>query len=159
MISVRLPILALAAAFSVLPEGAEAQQADTAAVTTALWTLCPGARLRVTDASARVHEGRCVRSADGLVVLESPGGESRVPTVEVAGVQSRSTAGIRGALAGGATGVAVGAMFPLRDVGCTAEFCDGGDRRSVPMAAGLLIGTGLGAVLGGSIPIWRRRFP
>ena len=159
MISVRLLVVALAAVLSVLPERAEAQQPDTAAVTTALWTLCPGARLRVTDASARVHEGRCVRSADGLVVLESPAGEARISTVEVAGVQARSTAGIWGALAGGASGVAIGAMFPLRDVGCTSEICDGADRRTIPMAAGLLIGTGLGAVLGGSVSVWRRRFP
>ncbi|HEY0038186.1 MAG TPA: hypothetical protein VGB66_15915, partial [Longimicrobium sp.] len=82
---------------------ARAQSPDTSAITTAVWTACPGARIRVA-ASDSLVQGRCGGVRDGRLIVTSAGGEWAIELVQIDTVWLRRRATGRGAAVGAVVG-------------------------------------------------------
>lgn len=83
-------ILSAAAALLVLGAGrADAQQADTLAVSTALWTACPGAYVRVDLRAGETGEGRRGSLEDDRRQVRFGGQDRQVRLAEVDSVWTR----------------------------------------------------------------------
>jgi hypothetical protein len=161
--TLRPTLAALALAACVLfPAGpAQAQQADTVRVSTSLWTLCPGAHVRLAVRAGETVAGRCGSVVDGRLLVRTGSGERHVRLAEVDSVWTRRSYlteavllfAVVGAAVGGFTG---GDSEHCTVVGCTVEY---GLDPTPRAGAGAVVGAAVGAVVGSTITGWRRRFP
>lgn len=157
---VRFAVILLAVLAWALP--ARAQAPDTAAITTALWTACPGAIVRVT-AHAEQVSGRCGQMEDGRLLVRVAGVERRIDLVEVDSLwvlrtlQTEATVvlGVLGGIAGGfhANGQHPGDCF---EYGCDGERLVATLKGA---ALGALGGAAVGLVVGPGLSRWRLRYP
>lgn len=153
--------LALAAA-ALLPGGrADAQQADTLAVSTSVWTACPGAYVRVSLRGGGTLDGRCGPVADGRLQVRARGAERQVQLAEVDSLWTRRSylgeATVLLALAGAAAGALTGGDMETCERGdCPEHYGFGRGGRA---AIGAVAGAGVGVLIGPRITGWRLRFP
>lgn len=159
---VRFAALLLAALACGTP--ARAQAADTSAVTTALWTDCPGAEVRLALASAETVRGRCDGFAGGRLVVRRGVDEWLVPVAEIDSVWVRGFGARHGDLIGGIVGgVALGgaAVFVFNGI-CDAPSGCGGDTLTAGALAafiGYFTGSLFGGMIGRTVDGWDRRYP
>jgi hypothetical protein len=155
-------ILAAAAVLLVLGAGrADAQQADTLAVSTALWTACPGAYVRLDLRAGDTVEGRCGSLSDNRLQVRFEGEDREIRLAEVDSVWTRKSyvteATVVLAVLGAATGVlAGGEMERCGGIGCTTEY---GFGRAGRAGIGAVAGAAVGVLAGSRFTTWRRRFP
>lgn len=157
--------LLLAFALSFSARDGHAQAADTARITTALWTACPGAYLRVATVDEQRVEGRCRRVADDRLTLTHRGMESRIvlPSVDSMWVRRSYTPQATGLLAavGGAAGTLLNGRTPEDE--CIPIYgCGRNEQRArdiIMGATGALIGAAAGLYLGPRIRGWRLLVP
>ncbi len=162
-------LLAVALAAALLPAGrADAQQADTAAVSASVWTACPGAYVRVALDTGDTLTGRCGPVADGGLQLRAAGGERQVQLTQVDSLWTRRSylaeATVLLAVAGAAAGALLGGEMetcdgaappdPMR--GCEVRY---GFGRGGSAAIGAVAGAGVGLLVGPRFTRWRLRFP
>jgi hypothetical protein len=157
-----LTAAALAVTF-LFPTGARAQ-ADTTLVSTALWTACPGATVRLAVRDAETVTGRCGTVADGRLVVRADAVERQVQLTEVRSVEVRrsriaqgaATLGVVGLLAGWVVGIP--GPEPVCVVGgCIRESGYGDNGRGA--GVGAVVGAGLGALVGSRLKYWQARYP
>lgn len=156
-------VLAIALPFSA--RDGHAQAADTARVTTALWTACPGAWLRVATVDEQRVEGRCVRVADDRLALTNRGLESRIalPSVDSLWIRRSYTpqATVLLAAAGGAAGTLLNGRTPEDE--CIPVYgCGRNEQRArdiIMGTTGALIGAAAGLYLGPRFRGWRLLVP
>ncbi|HEX8317530.1 hypothetical protein [Longimicrobium sp.] len=156
--------LLLAAIASVGVRPAAAQQADTARITTALWTACPGAELRMTVQGEGRVRGECGRVADGRLLVTTRSGEREVALVAVDSLWVRRsytpelTIGL--ALLGS---VAAGLYADrTREEGCLNPLGCRGEHNSTVIKAAAAGGVGggiVGVVIGPRFWRWVRAIP
>lgn len=158
------PILALAALLLVAAAPAAAQTSDTTAVGAALAAACPGARVRLYQASGGPVQGQCGPVTDGrLLIRDGDGGERAVPLQGVREVWVRERQTQRGALLGAGIGagtlVLTGVL--LVNMACYSSEC--ANDYVLAIQWGALVGGGAGALIGGGIgylsPEWKRKYP
>jgi hypothetical protein len=143
---------------------ARAQAADTSAITTALWTDCPGAEVRLALASAETVRGRCDGFAGGSLVVRRGMDEWRVPLAEVDSAWVRGFGARHGDLIGGiAGGAAVGgaAVFVFNGICDAASGCGGDILLGGALATfiGYFSGSLFGGIIGRTVNGWDRRYP
>lgn len=142
---------------------ARAQAADTAAITTALWTACPGADVRLTVRSGEWVTGRCGEMREGRLLLRADDGERRIPLIDVDSLWVRRSLQSEAAVVLGVLGGVAGGFYANgRDPGECFEFgCDG--ERLVATLRGAAIGTlggaAVGVIAGSRLTRWRLRVP
>ncbi|HEY7768202.1 hypothetical protein [Longimicrobium sp.] len=154
-------LLATVAIFRARP--AAAQQADTARITTAVWTACPGARVRVA-AGDSLLQGRCGGVRDGRLIVTSAGEERAIELVQIDTVWLRRRATGRGAAIGavgggvvlGLLGLAAGHGLCEQPNGCGSEPYQ---IAAVAALTGVLGGTLTGGFIGYNVTAWSRRYP
>lgn len=155
-------ILAVLAAGLFLAAGrADAQQADTSVVSTALWTACPGAHVRVSLDAGGTVQGRCGAVADGRLQVRARAGDRQVRLAEVDSVWTRRSytteATVLFAVIGAATGVLTGGEVErCTGFGCTTEYELGRPARA---GIGAVAGAAVGLFVGSRFTTWRLRFP
>jgi len=154
-------LLVTVAVFGVRP--AAAQQADTARITTALWTACPGARIRVVAGDSLV-QGRCGGMRDGRLIVTSAGHERAIELVQIDTVWLRRRATGRGAAVGAVFG---GVALGLLGLGAGHGLCEqpngcGSEPYQIAGVAaftGVLGGSLTGGIIGYNVTAWSRRYP
>jgi hypothetical protein len=141
-----------------------AQTADTTAITTALWTACPGSLVRVATRSDGVVQGRCGTVQDGRLLVTSAGNERAIELVQIDTVWLRRRATGRGAAVGAVVGGAALGLFGLwaghelceQPNGCGSEPYQIG---AVAAFTGVLGGSLTGGFIGYNVTAWSRRYP
>lgn len=142
---------------------ARAQLPDTSAITTALWTACPGARIRVAAGDSLV-QGRCGPVRDGRLIVTSAGGERAIQLVQIDTVWLRRRATGRGAAVGAVVG---GVALGLLGLGAGHGLCEqpngcGSEPYQIAAVAaftGVLGGSLTGGFIGYNVTAWSRRYP
>lgn len=142
---------------------ARAQAADTAAITSALWTACPGATIRVTVGSEAPVVGRCGVVVDGRLRVDVQGVERQIALVDVDSLWVRRSLKTEATVVFSLLGVGVGAWFAnsLGIDDCAFYGCNS-ERLSETLTGGGIggvVGAGVGLVSGSLITRWRRRHP
>jgi hypothetical protein len=154
-------LLAAVAIVGIRP--AAAQQADTARITTAVWTACPGARIRVAAGGSLV-QGRCGPVRDGRLIVTSAGHERAIELVQIDTVWLRRRATGRGAAVGAVVG---GAALGLLGLWAGHGLCEqpngcGSEPYQIAAVAaftGVLGGSLTGGFIGYNVTAWSRRYP
>ena len=143
---------------------ARAQSPDTSAITSALWTDCPGAEVRLALASAETVRGRCDGLAGGRLVVRRGVNEWLVPVAEIDSAWVRGFGARHGDLIGGIVGgVALGgaAMFVGNGLCDAASGCGSDTLAAGALAAfiGYFSGSLIGGIIGRTVNGWDRRYP
>ena len=147
------------------PVTASAQQ-DTAAgprFREAFASLPEGRHVKVLRASGTTVGAYSGLVGDSLSLLTNAGPPTTLALGEVQAAWSRKHQAGRGALIGGIVGTALGVAFGL----LAQAFCEGessgcGTAAGAAVVGGLsvgAIGTGLGALIGAAIPVWKPLAP
>ncbi|HEX5869168.1 MAG TPA: hypothetical protein VFY65_02065 [Longimicrobium sp.] len=161
MKSIRFAAILVAALGWAVP--ARAQAADTVAITTALWTACPGANVRLTVRSGEAVTGRCGEMGDGRLLLRAEDGERRIALIDVDSLWVQRSLQTEAAVVLAVLGGIAGGFYAnSRDPGdCFAYGCNG--ERLVATLRGAAIGTvggaALGVIVGPRLTRWRLRVP
>jgi hypothetical protein len=153
--------LAIAAALFLFPGQAVAQQADTTGVSTAIWTACPGAHVRVATRAGETVTGRCGPIADGRLQVRVRAGERHIQLADVDSLWTRRSYLTEATLLLAVVGAGAGALLGdeterCTGIGCTVEYQFG---RAESAAVGAVAGAALGVLIGPRITRWRQRFP
>jgi uncharacterized cupin superfamily protein len=153
--------LAVVAAFLVFPTGAVAQQADTAGVSTAIWTACPGAYVRVATRAGETVTGRCGPIADGRLQVRARAEDRQIQLADVDSLWTRRSYLTEATLLLAVVGAGAGALLGdeterCTGFGCAVEYQFG---RAESAAIGAVAGGVLGVLIGPRITHWRQRFP
>ena len=157
-------ILAAAAAGMLLAASrADAQRADSSTMSTALWTSCPGARVRIALRAGETLDGACGPVTDERLQVRLGAEDREVLLAEVDSVWTRRSylteATVLLAIVGATAGAFVsGGMDRCDDVPgpCTVEYRPG---RAGGAAIGAVTGAVAGVLVGPRITAWRLRFP
>jgi hypothetical protein len=122
----------------------------------------PEVRLRIRTINYGIHIGRLERVASDTVYLQPQRGSSAVGIDAIDRVWVRGTATKKGAVIGGVTGAALGALsFAMFSYGvCDAAQCsvDVGATVTGAVVVGL-VGAATGAVFGAMFGQWHPKFP
>jgi hypothetical protein len=152
---------ALAAALICFAPTARAQAVDTARVTTALWTACPGASVRISTPEGQVVEGRCGRVADGRLQVRG----REIPLTQVDSLWMRRSYRAETTLALAAAGTVAGLLLngEKQEEDCIPVFgCRAREQRARDVlwgVSGAFGGAAVGLTLGSAIQTWRRVVP
>ncbi|HST62708.1 MAG TPA: hypothetical protein VLK84_28640 [Longimicrobium sp.] len=162
-----LTAAALAATvFFAMPSAAQTAQADTTRLSTALWTECPGATVRVTTASADTVTGRCGRVQDGRLTVRVEDAEREIRFADVQTLHVRKSRMTQMTVLLSIVGTAAGWAFGLQGEERTcvpgARVCVG-ENRNVELArgagVGAVVGAATGLFIGSRMKHWQPRYP
>jgi len=156
-------LLGLAVAIGAGPAALPAQETGPRPdrLRTVLGEFEAGDPIRVTFERQSRLQGRLLAVGRDSLALSVDGVPAGVALGAVDGVWSRGRAVGRGALIGGLVGFALGATYGLLigEIACAETSCT---RLEVGAVGGLVVGaagTGVGALVGLAIPVWRQRYP
>lgn len=126
--------------------------------------LIPNQLVRIQTLDGSRHTGITGPLTDGSLVLNSPNEVLRINVAEIERMWLRGHATRKGALIGGAIGLAGGVVYGLLITEPASSPCDANNctRAGVTVLSGLLgaaVGAGSGAIIGSLIPRWSLRFP
>jgi uncharacterized protein YbaA (DUF1428 family) len=161
-----LTAAALAAmVFFAMPAAAQTAQADTARLSTALWTECPGATVRVTTAAADTITGRCGRVQDGRLAVRADDAVREIRFADVQALHVRKSRMTEMTLLFSLAGLAAGWSFGLPGEGqtCVPEMnhCVGENRtaeKARGAGLGVVLGAAAGVFIGSRMQHWQQRY-